>query len=211
MPGTLPRPINDAAVVTPISATRFIQQGTAIETAAAYLLPPGVAGAGGGALVTKTTGFGVEVGIAVFLSELVSLVLAAPQSYASATNTSTNIRLWGKILRTAATQANRADPDTYTLSLSHTNGAGYATEPASGPWFPLADWNTDGSGVSGPIDNAPAGKYVKAASPLWQGENVIALAETVAVASGEGKQVLPALQVRGLLIVRGALRVRGWG
>jgi hypothetical protein len=124
MPGTLPRAVNDASVVTPVSVTRLIQLNTTIETAVGYLFPPGVVSGG---QVAAATGFAVEVGASVFVSELASLVLAAPQAYAGATNTSTTIRLWGKVLRTAATQANRADPDTYTLSLTHTNGAGYAT------------------------------------------------------------------------------------
>jgi len=208
MAGTLPRPINDAAVVTPVSATRLLQLGAALESAWDALLPRGVLSGG---LVTPTTGFAVEVANgSVFVAEGYKHTLGSAQSYASATNTSTNIRLWGKVLRTAATQANRADPDTYTLSLTHTFGASYATEPASGPWFPLADWNTGGSGLSGGIDNGPAGKYLKAGSPLWQGETVIASGEVVAVGSGESLFVFPTLQVRGRVIVRGALRVRGW-
>lgn len=214
MSSTLPRAVNDASVVTPVSTTRLIQLNTALETAAAYLAPPGVAATGGGALVTKTTGFAVSVSAAVFLYEFYAHTLAAPQAYSSATNTNTTIRLWGKITRTAAAQTSsdpRTNSDTYALTLTHTNGASYATAPASGPWIPLADWLTDGTGISGPIDNGPPGKYSHLASPLWRGENVIDSGETVAVASGEGLQVIPSLQVRGLMIVRGAVRVRGYG
>lgn len=148
---TLPR--QGASSSQPWSLTRDSQARTELETALNALLGVGVLSGG---KVTKTAAFSVEVASGtVLFAEGVSLTLSAAAAHTVAG--SPTIYLWGTITRTAATQSSPTASDTYALTLSH-NTTG--TAPSS-LHFPLATITADAGGISS-IDNAPAGKYVRA-------------------------------------------------
>jgi hypothetical protein len=146
----------DTSTGRPWSLPRDNALRDTLEAAFDAILPPGVVSGG---TVTATTGYGVEVASgSVFWSSGVLVTLASAQAYAAATNPSTTIYLWGKLTRTAGTQTDPTADDTHALTLTH-NTTG--TSPGA-EYFPVATWATDGSGVTGSINNNPAGKFVRA-------------------------------------------------
>jgi hypothetical protein len=107
--------------------------------------------------VSAVTGYTVRVHSGTqFVYQGVAYTLAADQDYTAAVASAT-LYLWGKIVRTAATQTDPNALDSYALSLTHSTSF---AEPAAGPWIPLRVWTTDGSGTVGGTFLDPPGKYL---------------------------------------------------
>jgi hypothetical protein len=187
----------------PWSLERDAQLRTQLETTFGRLLGLGVVSGG---LLSVVSGFTVRVPSgSVFEAEGVTLVLAANQDY-TALEASATVYVWGQILRTAADQNTATALDTYSLDVSH-NLTGAAPSELH---FPLGVLANGAAGTLGIRDNAPAGKFIRAVSPLWAGKTALSSSQGSHVASDEQVQVFGGYQVRGALTVRGRFRVRGW-
>jgi hypothetical protein len=168
-----------AAYAKPWSLTRDDQLRTQLETALHRLHGVGVISGG---IVTKAAGYTARVPSGtVFLVDGVELTLAGNQDHTH-TFAAALVYLWGTITRTAANQANRADSDTYALSLSQTT----TSTPPSTSQFLLAKVPLDGSGIisSAAIDNGPDGKFIRALMPLQQGQKAIAAGQIQVIEDG---------------------------
>jgi hypothetical protein len=147
--------LQGASTGQPWSLTRDTQLRSLLESAFDSLFGHGVISGGE---FSQTTGFSGEVANgSVFYTEGVSLTLSAARAYTVTTPNAAEVYVWGLLQRTAATQSDPTASDTYALAVTE-NTTG--TAPSS-LYFPLAIVRTDGNGIA-EIDNAPAGKFVRA-------------------------------------------------
>jgi hypothetical protein len=158
--------------------------------------------AGGG--VVKTAAFAVEVAAdtQVFTEGvLVTLTAAIPRTGIAPSQTN---YLWGLVTRTARDRETATAVDTWALALTH-NTTGTAPTDLS---VPLAVIVADGAGITS-IEEYPAGKFLRATNLLAGTRDTVAAGEAAVVEASHQASLLESLTVRGLLVVRGKIFVRG--
>lgn len=156
MSSTLPR--QGESRKQPWSLARSNDLGDKLEVGLAAVIGYGIVSGG---VVTKTAGFSAKVasGTVVF-SEGVAYTLTEDLHFTAnaspvSPETTVTAYVWGKLLRTAADQAEKLELDTYALTVTHT----LVNVAPSSQHFPLSIFTNTATGISVIAD--PEGKYLE--------------------------------------------------
>lgn len=193
-------PLQGASYQQGFSLDRDTQLRTVLEDAFSALHGSGFLSGG---LVTKTAAYSIAIasGSQLF-AEGKRLTLSALAAY-TATEGAGTVYVWGKITRTAATQATKTALDTYALTVTHS----LTDSTPSGYQFRVAILTLNGSGITA-IDSLPAGKYLRPLDAALVAQRETIPASTVEVVpAGSQVSLFGSLSVKGSLYLGGKVRV----
>lgn len=196
--GTLPR--DGAASGKLYSRARSNQMRTELEDTWTNYNWNGVVSGGE---ITDNGGVSILVGAGTYVSEGVSHVEASTTTYNSLPSSGTST-VWGRVNRTAASQDNKDDEDTYDLGISHTTDD---SSPGVG-YFRLG-YVVTASGDILSINNGGSGKRPLHLDPCFDGSTSVASGQAGSVPSGKTYVKYGTFTVTGTVGIFGRLVILG--